>query len=118
MQARTVLHQLSEHLTVLFAPPPASKSRSNIWLPRPPTFNAGDKALVGRWRMYLKWEEGNPLEIEEKDHNALQLRVLSVYRKALVRMRFFPEIWYRLSYDSFVIDILTLIVGICPMFGP
>lgn len=95
MQARTVLHQLQEHLTVLFPPPPPPKgARAAIWLPRPPTFNGGDKALVGRWRMYLKWEEGNPLEIEEKDRNSLHLRVQSVYRKALVRMRYFPEIWY------------------------
>ena len=55
--------------------------------------NGSDKSLVGRWRMYLKWEEGNPLEIDEKDYNLLHLRVQSIYRKALVRMRFFPEIW-------------------------
>ncbi|OCH93262.1 Suf-domain-containing protein [Obba rivulosa] len=95
MQARTVLTQLQEHLTVLFPPPPPSKSaRPPIWLPRQPTFNAGDKALAGRWRMYLKWEESNPLEIEEKDKTSLIARIQSVYRKAVVRMRFFSEIWF------------------------
>lgn len=94
MQARTVLNQLQEHLTVLFPPPPPSRTaRPSIWLPRQPTFNAGDKALVGRWRMYLKWEESNPLEIEEKDRATLLSRVQGVYRKATVRMRFFSEIW-------------------------
>ncbi|CAL1708882.1 unnamed protein product [Somion occarium] len=95
MQARTVLNQLQEHLIVLFPPPPPSKSgRPTIWLPRAPTFNANDKALVGRWRMYLKWEESNPLEIEEKDKSQLHSRIQSVYRKAIVRMRYFSEVWY------------------------
>lgn len=95
MQARTVLNQLQEHLTVLFPPPPPSKSgKPAIWLPRPPTFSAGDKALMGRWRMYLKWEESNPLEIEEKDKSQLHSRLQSVYRKAIVRMRYFSEVWY------------------------
>lgn len=94
MQARTVLNQLQEHLTVLFPPPPPSRSgRPPIWLPRQPTFSAGDKALVGRWRMYLKWEEGNPLVIDEKEKATFVQRMQGVYRKAVVRMRFFSEIW-------------------------
>ncbi|GBE79055.1 hypothetical protein BKA93DRAFT_785197 [Sparassis latifolia] len=95
MQARTVLNQLQEHLTVLFPPPPPSRTaRPPIWLPRQPTFNAGDKALVGRWRAYLKWEESNPLEIEERERATLLTRLQGVYRKAVIRMRFFSEIWY------------------------
>ncbi|CCM04957.1 uncharacterized protein FIBRA_07154 [Fibroporia radiculosa] len=95
MQARTVLNQLQEHLTVLFPPPPPSRtSRPPIWLPRQPTFNAGDRALILRWKAYLKWEESNPLEIEEKDKTILTGRLQGVYRKAVVRMRFFSEIWY------------------------
>ena len=94
MQARTVLNQLQEHLTVLFPPLPAGKDkRPSIRLPRPPTFNPGDKALVARWRLYLKWEEGNPLEIEESNRSAFLQRVQSVYKKAVVRMRFYSEIW-------------------------
>ncbi|KAI0092880.1 Suf-domain-containing protein [Irpex rosettiformis] len=92
MQARTVLTTLQEHLTVLI--PPAPSTKTAVWLPRVPNFSAGDKALVGRWRIYLKWEEGNPLEIEEKDKAQLHTRLQGVYRKALVRMRFFSEIWY------------------------
>lgn len=94
MQARTVLNQLQEHLTVLFPPPPPPRgNRPAIWLPRPPTFNQNDKALVQRWRLYLKWEESNPLEIEEKDRATLLQRIQSVYRKAVVRMRYYSEIW-------------------------
>ena len=62
-------------------------------LPRVPTFAPGEKALVARWRAYLKWEETNPLEIEDKDIAQLHSRLQSVYRKAIVRMRFYPEIW-------------------------
>ncbi|KAI0637539.1 Suf-domain-containing protein [Trametes polyzona] len=94
MQARTVLNQLQEHITVLFPPPSSRGNRPAIWLPRPPTFNQGDKALVQRWRLYLKWEESNPLEIEEKDRATFLQRVQSVYRKAVVRMRYYSEIWY------------------------
>ncbi|KAM5540704.1 hypothetical protein V8D89_005735 [Ganoderma adspersum] len=95
MQARTVLNQLQEHLTVLFPPLPSGKDkRPSIRLPRSPTFNPGDKALVARWRLYLKWEEGNPLEIEESNRSAFLQRVQSVYKKAVVRMRFYSEIWY------------------------
>ena len=94
MQARTVYNQLQEHLTVLFPPaPPTKPGRTAIYLPRAPTFTSPDKALVGRWRKYLKWEESNPLETEDKDKSQLHARIQSVYRKAIVRMRYFPEIW-------------------------
>ena len=107
MQARTVLTTLQEHLTVLIPPVPATKG--SIWLPRVPNFSAGDKALVGRWRIYLKWEEGNPLEIEEKDKAQLHTRLQGVYRKALVRMRFFSEIWcvFSLSIKRFHEDYIV-----------
>ncbi|KZT74626.1 Suf-domain-containing protein [Daedalea quercina L-15889] len=95
MQARTVLNTLQEHLNILFPPPPPSRSaRPPIWLPRPPAFNAGDRALVGRWRQYLKWEENNPLKLDDKDKGNLHARLQGVYKKAVVRMRFFSEIWY------------------------
>ena len=94
MQARTVLSSLQEHLATLFPPMPQAESKGgSIYLPRMPTFNANDKALVGRWRQYLKWEESNPLETEDKDKSQLHARIQSVYRKAIVRMRYFPEIW-------------------------
>jgi len=48
---------------------------------------------VGAWKNYLKWEESNPLELEEKDRLTLIQRVQSVYRKAVIRMRFYGEIW-------------------------
>ena len=94
MQARTVLSTLQEHLSILFPPTPLSSTKSgNIYLPRAPTFNASDKSQVGRWRQYLKWEESNPLEIEEANRSTLLQRVQTVYKKATVCMRYYSEIW-------------------------
>ena len=36
----------------------------------------------------------NPLEIEEKDRTTLIARIQAVYRKAVIRMRYYPEIWF------------------------
>jgi len=93
MQARTVLRQLQKHLGPLFPPLPQSSSRPALFLPALPTFNPPERALVGAWKTYLRWEESNPLEIEEKDKATLTSRIQGVYRKAVVRMRFYGEIW-------------------------
>ncbi|SGY68797.1 BQ5605_C004g02920 [Microbotryum silenes-dioicae] len=47
------------------------------------------------WKAYLKWEESNPLDLE--DPNLLHARVAFAYKKALANMRFFSEIWYLAS---------------------
>ena len=95
MQARQVLRQLQKYLGPLTPPPPPPgvPGRPNLNLPPPPTFNAQERALVGAWKSYLKWEESNPLELEDKDKNTLISRIQGVYRKAVIRMRFFGEIW-------------------------
>lgn len=89
MQARTVLRQLSNHLSTLYPP----NTHHEICLPSLPKFDAADRALVGKWKLYLKWEEGNPLEIDEREKATLIGRVMGVYRKAVVRMRYYTEIW-------------------------
>ncbi len=89
MQARTVLRQLSNHISSLYAPSP----QDEIYLPSLPKFDTAERLLVGRWKSYLKWEEGNPLEIEEKDKSTLIIRLMGVYRKAVIRMRYYTEIW-------------------------
>ena len=94
MQARTKLRELRKHLGTLLPPPPvaAPGKRAPLMLPHKPTYNPADRALAGAWKQYLKWEEGNPLEIE--DRSAFITRMQGVYRKAVVRMRFFSEIWF------------------------
>ncbi|KAI1786462.1 hypothetical protein LXA43DRAFT_872742, partial [Ganoderma leucocontextum] len=98
IQACTAPNELPAHLTMFSRPPfPGHQSlneRPAIWLPRPPTFNQVDTALVKCWRLYLKWEEGNLVGIEESTRSVFIRRVQSAYRKAIVHMRFYPEIWY------------------------
>ncbi|KAF9474614.1 Suf-domain-containing protein [Pholiota conissans] len=94
MQARTVLRQLVNHVTPLYAQPGGVSSGAEMYLPSMPRFDASERALVGKWKAYLKWEESNPLEIEEKDKATLITRIQGVYRKAVIRMRYYTEIWF------------------------
>lgn len=90
--ARSKLRDLRKHLATLLPSPPSGSGRPSFNLPRKPTFSPEDRALVGAWKQYLKWEESNPLEIEDK--TVLITRLQGVYRKAVIRMRFFSEIWF------------------------
>jgi cleavage stimulation factor subunit 3 len=88
MTARTALKELRRLLAPLFP----ETSSTAISLPTRPTWLAeSDRTLVHAWKAYLKWEESNPLDIE--DASLLQLRVSMAYKKAVARMRFYPEIW-------------------------
>ncbi len=100
MQARTTLRQLINHVATLYPPsfnnsypPLPDGSNTDIFLPLSPSFDQTERALAGKWKAYLKWEEGNPLEIEEKDRAVFINRVQAVYRKAVIRMRWYSEIW-------------------------
>ncbi|KAK6971578.1 hypothetical protein R3P38DRAFT_3496275 [Favolaschia claudopus] len=89
MQARTVLRQLNNHLQAL-----GNSTTGGIFLPGPPTFSGQERQLIGRWKAYLKWEGGNPLELEDKDRATLVARVGHAYRKAVICLRYYPEIWF------------------------
>ncbi|KAF8890420.1 hypothetical protein BD779DRAFT_1622535 [Infundibulicybe gibba] len=94
MQARTTLRQLTNHLQLLFPPSTGPPGRPDIFLPSLPTFDTSERTLIGKWKNYLKWEESNPLELEEKDKATLISRIQGVYRKAVIRMRYYTEIWF------------------------
>jgi cleavage stimulation factor subunit 3 len=49
-----------------------------IFLPLPPMFYVSEHVLMGKWKAHLKWEESNPLEIEEKD-KAILITCIQVY---------------------------------------
>lgn len=101
--AKTVLRELRRRTAMLFPPAPsASSSRPTLQLSQRPTFTTADRQLVGAWKAYLKWEESNPLDIEDK--SALVARLQGIYRKALIRMRFFSEIWY----TCFLVVVMTV----------
>ena len=94
MQARAVLRGMDKHMKTLFPSQPSHNGQPSLVLPRVPTFSQNERALVGAWKAYLKWEENNPLELDEKDKGVLIQRVQAVYRKAVIRMRYFAEIWW------------------------
>ena len=82
MTARTAVREMKT-MTELFFQTPLPR--------RPDWYSAPDRKVIEAWRKYLKWEEGNPLQLE--DQNALHTRVMFSYRKAIVDLRFYPEIW-------------------------
>jgi hypothetical protein len=93
MQARTVHRQLVNYAGAIY-PPNSPKIFLHASLSQ---FDASERALVGKWKTYLKWEESNLLEIEEKDRSILITRIQGVYRKAVIRMRYYTEIWFVVS---------------------
>lgn len=54
-----------------------------------------ERSQIEAWKEYLKWEESNPLLIE--DPPTLQARVVTAYRKATMFLRFYPEVWFLAS---------------------
>jgi cleavage stimulation factor subunit 3 len=97
MTARTSLRdlrRLMEPLSISTIKLPSGTSAANLPLSlpsRPNWAGESDRNLCHAWKTYLKWEESNPLDIE--DNSILQTRINLAYRKAVIRMRFFPEIW-------------------------
>ncbi|WVR05236.1 hypothetical protein IAU60_002248 [Kwoniella sp. DSM 27419] len=88
-------------------------------LPPRPTFSDSDRGMVAGWRAYLKWEEGNPLVIE--DEETLQARIAYALRKCLAEMRHFPELWhYAATYytkkdnKEAAVEVLQAGVKACP----
>ncbi|KAJ1045271.1 hypothetical protein NDA10_002989 [Ustilago hordei] len=100
MTARRVLRDLkayTDHLAKPLLP------RVPVWTSSAVPGDAGEDASqwqrerqqVEAWTEYLKWEESNPLLLE--DHATLQARITSAYRKATMYLRFYPEVWYLAS---------------------
>ncbi|OWZ63165.1 mRNA 3'-end-processing protein RNA14 [Cryptococcus neoformans] len=88
-------------------------------LPPYPTFTEQDRQIVSAWKACLRWEEGNPLVIE--NHDVLQSRIGYALRKCLGEMRHFAELWhYAASYYSKLgkqdeaAEILEAGVNACP----
>ncbi|KAG5340689.1 hypothetical protein C0989_000732 [Termitomyces sp. Mn162] len=98
IQARTTFRQIikiTNHMGMtILSSPRVPSTRTELVLPALPTFNVSERMLVGKWKSYLKWEETDPLMLEEKDKSVLVSRIQSIYRKALIRMRYYPEIWF------------------------
>lgn len=90
MTARTALRELRS----------LTDSLPRTVLPPRPSFSDADRQMVNAWKGYLKWEEGNPLVIE--DSELLSKRIGYALKKCLGEMRHFPEMWRvaRLSHNQ------------------
>ncbi|THV01666.1 Suf-domain-containing protein [Dendrothele bispora CBS 962.96] len=92
-RAYNVLHELNKHNSYLF-PPTTTSTQPLHYLPTLPTFTPSERQLVGKWKAYLKWEESDPLGLQETETALLHSRISRAYQKAVVQMRYFPEIWF------------------------
>ncbi|WVO12857.1 hypothetical protein L204_100465 [Cryptococcus depauperatus] len=88
-------------------------------IPPRPTFTEQDRQSVGAWKAYLKWEENNPLVIEEPA--VLESRIGYALKKCLSDMRHFPELWYyasayysKIGKNDQAVEILKHGVEACP----
>lgn len=96
MTARTALREMRTYTDTLARPLlPRVPSWSDSSLAPGHAASAAtverERAQVDAWKKYIRWEESNPLMLE--DVQALQARVLLAYKKATMHIRFFPEIW-------------------------
>lgn len=91
MTARVTRNELVEQCKRLRLPGPGVDIRM-LDIPSPPTLRSEERSLLAAWRKYLEYEESNPLAIDD-DRAALTYRLINVYRKAVIQMRFYPEIW-------------------------
>jgi cleavage stimulation factor subunit 3 len=92
MTARTKKTELAEHhRRIRLYQPLVYGERVSLELPSPPIMRSEERSLLASWRKYLEFEESNPLEIDEK--SMLNARILAIYRKAVIKMRFYPEVW-------------------------
>jgi cleavage stimulation factor subunit 3 len=99
MTAKSKLRELREHLKTLIPPEvttiPGQRIRFEV--PAPPIFSLQEKTLRDKWLHYLTWEEKNPLEFElqsDQGRKDYMTRMRGVYRRAVVPMRFYGEVWY------------------------
>ncbi|KAG6855694.1 hypothetical protein H0H87_012003 [Tephrocybe sp. NHM501043] len=83
------------HITSLHPPLVSTPiNHPELLLPTLPTFPALARTLIGRWKAYLKWEESDPLKLEEKDKSVFLGHIQNVYRKAVIHMHYYTEIWF------------------------
>ncbi|KAK0536636.1 mRNA 3'-end-processing protein rna14 [Tilletia horrida] len=97
MTARSALRELHSLVDHLHRP---ALPRLPAWfathLPNAAYYDVDrDRDLAEDWKKYLSWEAKNPLRIDEPA--TLQARVIGAYKRAMMTMRFYPEIWYSAS---------------------
>lgn len=85
-KARTTLHQLMKLTSLL-----GLSHINGLDLPKQPIFSDQERQMVGYWKQYIRWEQENPLGL---DNEKLLSRLRVVHRRAILSMRYYAEIWY------------------------
>ncbi|KAG8630182.1 hypothetical protein KVT40_001801 [Elsinoe batatas] len=63
--------------------------------PHPGAYGEEDfSSQVEIWEKWISWEKEDPLVLKEEDAQALQQRILFVYRQAAMALRFYPKLWF------------------------
>ncbi len=86
---RVLIPRLPCWIAPVHAGSPAQRANRRAALPQ---LASKERAVVDAWKRYIKWEEENPLLLE--DLKAVQARVTNAYRRAAASLQFYPEIWY------------------------
>ena len=115
MTARVTRNELAEHYKRLRLPGPGVDIRM-LDIPSPPTLRSEERSVLAAWRKYLEYEESNPLAIDD-DKAALTYRLINVYRKAVIQMRFYPEIWCVGLQGVCLVYLIVAIIGTLRISG-
>lgn len=83
MTARSALRELRQSLDTI--------RRLSGSVPTKPVFDEHDRQLLGAWKAYLKWEESNPLVLDDEQ---LEARVGYAMKRSTAEMRHFAEMWH------------------------
>jgi cleavage stimulation factor subunit 3 len=97
--AKTVLRELRDMVKMVYPvvsiPPGVNPVVHD--LPAPPVFLETERTVRNNAVKYLLWEQKNPLELElnsEIGKREYVNRMKGVYRRAIVKLRFFSEVWW------------------------
>lgn len=91
MTARGIIKDLKTLLDPLDSP--------NL-IPQPPSWTREDIATLNAWKRYISYETSNPLSLETSGEYQ---RVSYAYKKALLNLRHFPELW--VDYFSYLVSL-------------
>ncbi|PNS21295.1 mRNA 3'-end-processing protein RNA14 [Sphaceloma murrayae] len=82
----TALYNITQHL-----------KRGIVPLLPPHPGHQGEEEFLDQadiWQKWIAWEKEDPLVLKDEDAQALQQRILFVYRQAVMALRFYPRIWF------------------------
>ncbi|OLY81488.1 mRNA 3'-end-processing protein RNA14 [Smittium mucronatum] len=89
MTARSALLESSKYIDSIKTHSPTDGLCVPIlWTP-------SEKAYLSSWKKYISWEKTNPQSLESESE--LENRIVYIYDKSILSLRFYPEIWIESS---------------------